>query len=190
MTDPSPSTRDRLLQAGLSLFQEQGFHGTSVAEILTRAKAPKGSLYHHFPDGKSDLARVACRMTSDLMLNIIARAYDPAVDFAEGTARMAEKFARLFERDAHWRACPVQTLLIDGPLDRADGAAMLQTWIDATTVQAERLGQQESDRAARTVWSVLIGSWTLARAQDDPAPLREMTTLLNMPAPTPKEPPR
>ncbi|MFT6605438.1 MAG: TetR/AcrR family transcriptional repressor of lmrAB and yxaGH operons [Halocynthiibacter sp.] len=55
---PAPDqkpTRERLIRAGLELFQSRGYHAVGLAEILTKAKAPKGSLYHHFPGGKSAL---------------------------------------------------------------------------------------------------------------------------------------
>jgi TetR/AcrR family transcriptional repressor of lmrAB and yxaGH operons len=54
-------TRERILLAGVELFQRRGYHGTGLAAILARAKAPKGSFYHHFPGGKEDLAIAALR---------------------------------------------------------------------------------------------------------------------------------
>jgi TetR/AcrR family transcriptional repressor of lmrAB and yxaGH operons len=63
-TPPKPPlktrpTRERILRAGLHLFQAQGYHATGIAEILARSRAPKGSFYHHFPGGKEQLAIVA-----------------------------------------------------------------------------------------------------------------------------------
>ncbi|MEM7489020.1 MAG: helix-turn-helix domain-containing protein [Pseudomonadota bacterium] len=177
MDDPTPSTRDRLTMAAARRFQETGYHGTAIADILAEARVPKGSLYHHFPAGKADLARAAADMASRVMLEIVAAAYGPAEDFARGTDRLAEKFARLFERHPHWRSCPVQTFLIEGPM-AGDTAGLLETWIAATADQARRLRDADPDRAARRVWITLIGCWTLARAQDDPAPLRALPDLL------------
>ena len=179
MNEALPTTRDRLILAGATLFRERGFHGTSVADILARAQAPKGSLYHHFPDGKADLALAAAHATSLLVLDIVARAYEPAASFREGTARMCEKFARLFEREPDWRGCPVQALL-DGPLGvtGADGHAILLDWIAATELQARRLGIARAEPEARRVWTFLIGAWTLARAAGTPGPLRDMPKLL------------
>lgn len=54
-----PSTRDRLVQAATRLFRQRGYDGTGLTEILTEAGVPKGSLYHHFPEGKADLACAA-----------------------------------------------------------------------------------------------------------------------------------
>jgi TetR/AcrR family transcriptional repressor of lmrAB and yxaGH operons len=61
----SGPTRERLLRAGVELFQANGFHGTGVAAILARAQAHKGCFYHHFPGGKEELAVVAVRWLAD-----------------------------------------------------------------------------------------------------------------------------
>ena len=51
-----PSTRQRLVVAAAILFQRRGYYGVGTADILKLAEAPRGSLYHHFPGGKIDLA--------------------------------------------------------------------------------------------------------------------------------------
>ena len=48
-----PTSRDRLVTAATRLFRQRGYDGTGLAEILSEAGVPKGSLYHHFPDGKA-----------------------------------------------------------------------------------------------------------------------------------------
>ena len=40
--------KERLLRAGIKLFYENGFHGTTIDAVLTEAGVPKGSFYHHF----------------------------------------------------------------------------------------------------------------------------------------------
>jgi AcrR family transcriptional regulator len=50
------ATRQRLIVAAAILFQQRGYHGVKTDDILVLAKAPRGSLYHHFPGGKTDLA--------------------------------------------------------------------------------------------------------------------------------------
>jgi TetR/AcrR family transcriptional repressor of lmrAB and yxaGH operons len=49
------ATRERLITTAAALFREKGYHGTGLSEILAKANAPKGSLYHHYPAGKPDL---------------------------------------------------------------------------------------------------------------------------------------
>ena len=40
--------RERLLEAGVALFAELGYHGTGVKDIVERAGVPKGSFYNYF----------------------------------------------------------------------------------------------------------------------------------------------
>ena len=49
-----PTARTRIVEAAARLFQSQGYAGTGLTEILRASKAPKGSLYHYFPNGKRD----------------------------------------------------------------------------------------------------------------------------------------
>ena len=46
--------RGDILGAGLHLFDEQGFHGTSMSEIAEAAGVGAGTIYRYF-DGKEDL---------------------------------------------------------------------------------------------------------------------------------------
>lgn len=52
-------TKEKILETATRLFYFQGFHGTGLNQILKESGAPKGSLYHYFPDGKEQLAEEA-----------------------------------------------------------------------------------------------------------------------------------
>ena len=45
--------REGLLNQGVTLFMEQGYHGTGLQEILDAVNVPKGSFYNYF-DSKED----------------------------------------------------------------------------------------------------------------------------------------
>jgi TetR/AcrR family transcriptional repressor of lmrAB and yxaGH operons len=69
MTDQSQSNsttsiRDRLIEAMLDALKTKGFHGVGLNELLAKAKATKGVLYHHFPGGKSELAIAAINVVA------------------------------------------------------------------------------------------------------------------------------
>ncbi|WP_448044285.1 TetR/AcrR family transcriptional regulator [Bradyrhizobium liaoningense] len=49
-------TKQRIIRAGVALFQAHGYHGTGLAMLIEHAGIPKGSFYHHFPGGKEELA--------------------------------------------------------------------------------------------------------------------------------------
>ena len=76
------ATRTRLLEAALILFRQRGFHGVGLNEILTAAQAPKGSLYHHFPGGKMQLAVAVVQSIEAGLLHLIE------TDTSDSTAKL------------------------------------------------------------------------------------------------------
>src|SRR5690625_1121397 len=40
--------KNKIIQTALLLFEEKGFHGVSINEIVTKAGTSKGGFYHHF----------------------------------------------------------------------------------------------------------------------------------------------
>lgn len=54
-SDPVHETKQRLIEAGLRLMLQRGYHAIGVAELLTETGVPKGSFYHHFAS-KEDFA--------------------------------------------------------------------------------------------------------------------------------------
>ncbi len=55
MMPPTHSTKQRLLDVGLAMLLEHGYHGLGIQALLDAAHTPKGSFYHHFED-KEDFA--------------------------------------------------------------------------------------------------------------------------------------
>jgi TetR/AcrR family transcriptional regulator, lmrAB and yxaGH operons repressor len=54
---PRPDrSRVALIESAGLLFRRQGYAATGVNQILEAADVKAGSLYHHFPDGKAELA--------------------------------------------------------------------------------------------------------------------------------------
>lgn len=49
----SEKSRTQILDAALSLFSHQGYHGTSMRDIARAAKMSTGAVYHQFPDKES-----------------------------------------------------------------------------------------------------------------------------------------
>ncbi|MEX0371715.1 MAG: TetR/AcrR family transcriptional regulator, partial [Tateyamaria sp.] len=75
MSDRPLPTKDRLILSAANLFRTHGYHGVGLADLLADSKEPKGSLYHHFPNGKSGLAMAAPTRASDEMLRVIAASF-------------------------------------------------------------------------------------------------------------------
>jgi AcrR family transcriptional regulator len=54
----APDARVRVLDAAVELFAQQGYDGTSVSQVITRAGVAKGGFYHHFASKEALLYEV------------------------------------------------------------------------------------------------------------------------------------
>src|ERR1700690_3703722 len=61
-------SRAAMVRSAASLIGSHGVSATSFSDVLADSGAPRGSIYHHFPDGKKQLAEDAVRWTSERVL--------------------------------------------------------------------------------------------------------------------------
>src|SRR2546428_349405 len=64
----SNESRTKMVRSAASLIRRRGLSRASFADIVADSGAPRGSIYHHFPQGKDQLAKEAIRATSDWVL--------------------------------------------------------------------------------------------------------------------------
>jgi AcrR family transcriptional regulator len=77
----APDARERVLDAAVELFAQQGYDGTSVTQVITRAGVAKGGFYHHFASKEALLYEVYGDLIGrqlDGMDEIMARGLPPA----------------------------------------------------------------------------------------------------------------
>ncbi len=51
--------RERLIQGAIELMREYGVHATGLSDLLERSNTARGSIYQHFPAGKTELMEQA-----------------------------------------------------------------------------------------------------------------------------------
>lgn len=64
-------SRTRMIEGASRLLATRGLQATSFTEVLALTGAPRGSIYHHFPEGKDQLVAAAVdhagRIATDLI---------------------------------------------------------------------------------------------------------------------------
>lgn len=50
MAENPKNTRDRILDAAMSIFSRKGYYDTNLDEIASESESSKGSIYFHFPN--------------------------------------------------------------------------------------------------------------------------------------------
>jgi TetR/AcrR family transcriptional repressor of lmrAB and yxaGH operons len=110
---PAQKHRESLVGASLSLFQRQGYAGTGLAEILSESGAPRGSLYHYFPEGKEQIAEAALRQAAAATEQRIRNAAKHLASPAKFAIAYGNVVAETMERSGFARGCPVATVALE-----------------------------------------------------------------------------
>ena len=64
---PPGQRRDQILDCALAVFAHKGFHETSIADICTRARIARGTLYQYFTDKRAVLAALIERIVGRMI---------------------------------------------------------------------------------------------------------------------------
>ncbi len=182
-------SRERMLASAASLLGVRGLRATSFTEVLRDSGAPRGSIYHHFPGGKRQLAADALRRTSEQIL-----AYQRTCR-ADTAAGVLEHFVELFRRSLSSSACragcPVAGVVIDttSPRDplREIARASFRSWIALLTEQLVNVGTARRDARSLAVTTLasVEGGLVLCRAEGTVAPLEAVARQLRALASSP-----
>jgi AcrR family transcriptional regulator len=105
--------RQNMVQAAKRLIRERGYHATAFSEVLKLSEAPRGSVYFHFPGGKTQLVIEAAEAHAHEQVEII----DRAAQEADSAGRLIELYVDL-GRDGmvasdYARGCGIAPLVIE-----------------------------------------------------------------------------
>lgn len=153
------------------LFCAKGYAGTSLADITAATGLGKGSLYHAFPGGKDEMAKVVLTEASARMESRILRPLEAAGDAARAIAAMFEAAHAHYEGGR--RIClPAAFALHDTDERFSDEIrSLFRRWRKALAGCLVRGGisQAHAARLSEETLAVIEGGLILARACDDPA---------------------
>lgn len=156
----STGTRERIATAMAELMRRQGYSATSVKQVAELAQAPMGSLYHHFPGGKPQIAAEALRASGAAYIQLLPLLMDPHDDLREGVRAAFASAAETIEQTDWMNMCPVATVageIADSePALRAVVAEVMTSWIEQGTDYFVRRGLPSD--TARDLFLAVIGA--------------------------------
>jgi AcrR family transcriptional regulator len=174
--------RERLLYGAGRLLAERGYAGMELRDVAERGEAPRGSIYHHFPGGKVQLAAEAAELDGVRVRTGIERSL-----LERGLKETLEVFADVFRRraidDPRRIGCPIAAAAMARPEDptlAAAATAAFESWEQPIAAALEREGVA-ADRAAdfaAMVVSTVEGALIRTRAAGDLAPLDDAIAAL------------
>jgi TetR/AcrR family transcriptional repressor of lmrAB and yxaGH operons len=177
---PRENVRSDMVDGAVILLASQGVEGTSFKAVLGVAIAPRGSVYHHFPGGKSELLHAALDRASERALEAMeATRGQSALEVLE---RFLALWRELLDYSQLRAGCAVVSITVAGPegdvLEHVGG--IFRTWTDQLAELFVVGGMAED--AAHSMATVTIaateGAVVLSRAEQSRTPFDEVASTL------------
>jgi TetR/AcrR family transcriptional repressor of lmrAB and yxaGH operons len=170
---PRPDrSRTALVESASLLFRRQGYAATGVNQILEAAEVKAGSLYHHFPAGKAELAAAVVDGVGGSitrMLHAVLATDRAAADIVDQWIDLLADGLEGDQRDG----CPIEPIATESvnasPMVRTASARAFDGWIGAV---AERLvadgwTHEAATQTARAIIALIEGALILSRIAAD-----------------------
>lgn len=166
--------RDRILRATQLLLGQSGLAGASLNDVIAASGAPRGSLYHYFPDGKAQWVTEALHAYGSYFQR-------KATEFLNGSGTAAKNIEALFAdfaarmAKANYQAgCPVGAVILD-LTPEADALrpvcqGILAAWQRMFDEGLDTVPKARRTELARFILTNFEGASMLARIERSPAP--------------------
>lgn len=166
-----PTPRERMVISTALLIREHGAHSTAISDVLEHSGAPRGSAYHYFPGGRTQLLCEAV----DYAAEFTARRIADAASSLDAVDVIVDGFRALLVETDYRAGCPVVAVAVeaDNPavLDRA--AAAFTRWTDLMVerLTADGVAAERAEELAMLLTTSVEGAIVIARSTRDVKPL-------------------
>ena len=168
-------SRASMVRSAASLIRSRGVSATSFADVLADSGAPRGSIYHHFPEGKRQLAEDAIEWTSERVLAHI-RAGTPSSPTVV-LERFIDMWRKVVVTSGGTAGCVVAGVAIDTLTEEAElmgrVRATFRSWAAVLAEQLEAAGvpAQRAKPIGMAALAGMEGALILCRAEGNVKPL-------------------
>ena len=172
------SPRERMVVSAALLIRERGAQPTAIADVLQHSGAPRGSAYHYFPGGRTQLLCEAIDYAGESIAAQIASG-ERGLDALDS---LVESYRDQLIRTDYRAGCPVVAVTVEaGDPDRPKQAtpvieravAAFARWTDliAQRFVADGIAKSRAEELAMLVTTSIAGAIVVARASRDVKPL-------------------
>jgi TetR/AcrR family transcriptional repressor of lmrAB and yxaGH operons len=176
--------RDRLIESAARLFRRQGYAATGVKQLLDGSGTVNGSLYHHFPGGKEQVAVAVAERAGQEVEAALKKLLADAGSVHTALDLWITWLTRTLEASAGLDGGPNAPLAVEAPTAsepiRRAVAAQFAAWATTISVALREEGRpaDEADRLGLVLLSAIEGALLLSRTSGDVAALQALRPTL------------
>ena len=170
-----PESKIRIIRTTLDLLSQSGLSGVGINQVVAASAAPKGSIYHFFPGGKTELASVALKEAEQGEGQWFRGIFHRQLSIVEKVDLLFTDAARLLEESGFMKGCPVAAVALDLDRDseglRAVCHAIFTTWQSIIAAGLNEVPEAERAQVAEFILATLEGALILSRTDATKDPL-------------------
>jgi len=180
-------TRQKIVAAAAPIFNQRGYEGSSIADLMEATGLKKGGIYRHF-SSKEELAVEAFDYTWEAARDV---RWSPIDEKTTGIERLKQLIANFIDhKPSVAGGCPILNTAIDAddgnPMLRERVRKALRSWsnrLQDVVKQAAEQGEIRRDVDPKTVATLIIsgleGALMMSRLERSEDPLRRVQAHLN-----------
>jgi TetR/AcrR family transcriptional regulator, lmrAB and yxaGH operons repressor len=182
MTDKAADSRQRIIDAAIELMRRSGLSGAGINEIVTASRAPKGSIYYFFPQGKQQIVSEALAAYAKRGLAAWGQALSTAEEPSRKIRALFDAIAARTEQSKYRESCATGTVILDLDNDleivRLAIASTFSQWIELISIHFPIDNAQRRKSFAGLVLTVIQGAFIRARAERSVKPFQDAASWL------------
>jgi TetR/AcrR family transcriptional regulator, lmrAB and yxaGH operons repressor len=165
--------RTKMVKGAAALLATKGVEGTSFAEVLAVTDAPRGSIYHHFPGGKSELVHAALDLVSNRAREVMESTRGTSAEAV--VEQFLDLWRQLLDHSELTAGCAVVAVTVAGSdVDLLDHAGQIfRDWTVhlAGLLVAGGVAETSAQQLAVMIVAATEGAVALCRAERSREPL-------------------
>ena len=158
-------SRTKMIESAAALIGSRGVNAASFSEVLEASGAPRGSIYHHFPEGKDQLLDAALDVAATRALAVLdSLAGRPPREIAAG---FIDVWRSVLTRSDFAAGCAVVAVTVSSssPVLIDHASAVFRSWRARLAQLLTEGGMADADRYSALLVAACEGAVVIARAE-------------------------
>lgn len=183
-SEKKEASRESLLNKGVDVLMQQGYHGTGLKEILDAVNIPKGSFYNYFDSKEDFAAKVIQHYVDSFVIRLAAHLQQSETDALAAMQHYFDELIAQVEKNDFKGGCLLGNLM--GEV--ADTSSLCQQSLKVAVnrfrellqsglAKAQQQGTVRADKSAEDMADLLINTWQgallRAKIEESSRPVRQ-----------------
>ncbi|MEO8185821.1 MAG: TetR/AcrR family transcriptional regulator [Burkholderiaceae bacterium] len=177
MSRANLGSRVRMIEATIGLMRGSGLSGAGINDIVRESGAPKGSVYHFFPNGKVQIVSEALEIYSQRIFIFVDQALASKRAPADKIRALFDAFARRVAEGDFQKSCAVGTVSLDLDNELEELRVILNTalskWRSLIADHFDFADRRRAQSFAGLVLTAIEGAYIRCRAERSSRPFKE-----------------